>query len=92
MKNPWYWTKSQHLQWTETRKKGKFHFMKTQAVFWGVFMFFVMSIIPFLFGIPYEVSDPKDHFMISVVIWPIAAYLYGILSWLWGESFYKKYR
>jgi hypothetical protein len=55
-------------------------------------MFFVMSIIPFLFGIPYEVSDPKDHFMFSVVIWPIAAYLYGILSWLLGERFYKKYR
>ena len=91
MKHPWYWSKFQHDLWFKQREGGELAFWKTHVLFWTLFMFVVNGIFPMIFGVPYVAEKTIGHIVFSISIWLIAGFLYGKLSWCFGEKLYNKY-
>jgi hypothetical protein len=91
MKHPWYWSRLQHKLWTKQRENGELAFWKGHVLFWTTFMFVINGIFPMLLGFPYEAEKTFGQLLISFSIWLVAGFLYGKLSWYFGENLYNKH-
>ena len=89
----WYWSEKQHLRWQKLRAKGHLHYvLSADDLSWGLTMFLVMALFPYLFGTPFKVQGSFQHLLIGVVLWPLAGALYGIVTWFLCEKSYRKFQ
>jgi len=80
----------QASRWEKTRARGKLRFMLLNGVLmWGGFM------ILFLNGLhSFVLHDPSEraYFVTSLVVWPFAGLLFGLLTWNRTEASYHHFR
>lgn len=76
-------------QWQKERQQGIVSYvLKIGVVSWGVFMLFVMSIMPILIG---KKSFELSQFFTDMCLWAIGGALFGYFSWFLSEREYRKH-
>ena len=77
-------TEKQRQLWEKTRTRGKAHFVLTRGVLgWGGFMFIFMTCMH-IFDSQGKIDWP--FVIISLLIWPLGGYGFGLWMWRWAES------
>jgi hypothetical protein len=80
----------QALRWEKIRAKGQRRFMLIYGAFcWGGFMIvFLNAIHAFILHDPSE----RGYLVVSIVVWPLAGGLNGLLVWNRSEAAYKHFK
>lgn len=84
------WTPDRERAWQLLRKKGRYHFIIFRGVlFWGLFTAIFMSVFQY-FILPDQLQT--HNIVINFILFPIAGFVWGLLTWNWTERSFIKYK